>query len=175
MEKEIKYRYAVPSDALRLSILFQTVYITTYGFEGVSNEYASFISKRFAPQYIENTIVNEPHSIIVATLNENLVGVAEIDFNRPCPIGNIAEPELGKLYVLDAFFGKGIGYNLMNEVEKTALAKGHKQVWLEVWDENPRAIAFYERQGYRAIGTVPFPMDDNTYTNIVMIKTLDNE
>jgi ribosomal protein S18 acetylase RimI-like enzyme len=175
MEKEIKYRYAVPSDALRLSILFQTVYITTYGFEGVSNEYASFISKRFAPQYIENTITNGQDSIIVATLNENLVGVAEIDFNRPCPIGNVEEPELGKLYVLDAFFGKGIGYNLMNEVEKTALAKGHKQVWLEVWDENPRAIAFYERQGYQAIGSVPFPMDDNTYTNIVMIKTLDNE
>jgi ribosomal protein S18 acetylase RimI-like enzyme len=175
MEKEIKYRYAVPSDALRLSILFQTVYITTYGFEGVSNEYASFISKRFAPQYIENTITNGQDSIIVATLNENLVGVAEIDFNRPCPIGNVEEPELGKLYVLDAFFGRGIGYNLMNEVEKTARANGHKQVWLEVWDENPRAIAFYERQGYQAIGTVPFPMDDNTYTNIVMIKTLDNE
>lgn len=175
MEKEIKYRYAVPSDALRLSILFQTVYITTYGFEGVSNEYASFISKRFSPQYIENTITNEPHSIIVATLNDNLVGVAEIDFNRPCPIGNVAQPELGKLYVLDAFFGRGIGYNLMNEVEKTARANGHKQVWLEVWDENPRAIAFYERQGYQAIGTVPFPMDDNTYTNIVMIKTLENE
>lgn len=175
MIQEIKYRYAVPSDALRLSILFQTVYITTYGFEGVSNEYASFISKRFSPQYIENTILNEANSVIVATLKENLVGVAEIDFNRPCPIGNIAEPEVSKLYVLDAFFGKGIGYNLMKEVEKNVRAKGGKQLWLEVWDENPRAIAFYQRQGYKAVGAVPFPMDDNTYTNIVMIKTLGNE
>lgn len=173
MEKEIKYRYAVPTDALRLSILFQTVYMTTYGFDGVSTEYANFVSQRFAPQYLQNIIINEPHCIIVATCNQNLVGAAQIDFNRPCPIGNIAQPELSKLYVLDAFFGKGIGYNLMAEVEKTVLSKGHTHLWLEVWDENPPGIAFYQRQQYKAIGTVLFPMEENTYTNIVMIKELN--
>jgi ribosomal protein S18 acetylase RimI-like enzyme len=172
MKKEIVYRKAVPTDALLLSILFQQVYISTYGTDGVTREYATFITKRFASGYIENTIKTSPDSIIVATYLGNPVGVAEIDFNRVCPIGNIAAPELSKLYVLEWFCGQGIGYNLMLNVEQTCTAKGHKQLWLEVWDLNPRAIDFYARLGYKSIGMVDFPMDDNTYDNRVMIKDL---
>jgi len=173
MEHEINYRYAVATDALRLSILFQTVYITTYGVDGVTNEFANFIVRRFSVNYIEDKIARYPQSLIVATYNGNLVGAAELNFDTVCSIGNIAAPELSKLYVLNLFVGKGIGYNLVKEVEKTIAAQGHKQLWLEVWQDNPHAIAFYARQGYKELGTVLFPMEDNTYTNCVMLKELN--
>lgn len=37
---------------------------------------------------------------------------------------------------------------------------------------NPKAIDFYKRQGYGILGEVDFPMETNTYVNLVMNKKL---
>ena len=60
----------------------------------------------------------------------------------------------------------------MNEAEKEVLKNGFKEFNLEVYINNVRAIAFYQRQGYTSIGKVDFPMESNTYENLVMNKML---
>lgn len=74
---------------------------------------------------------------------------------------------------MERFYGKGIGFGLLNKVEKEVLANGHTEFYLEVYIHNKRAISFYERQGYISIGNVDFPMEFNTYENLVMNKVLD--
>ena len=101
-----------------------------------------------------------------------MVGAAEIIYNSVCPIRKIAVPELGKLYVLERFKGKGIGYGLLKEVEKEVLNHGYKEFWCIVYIHNPKAIAFYERQGYISIGMIDYKMEYNTYKNLVMNKVL---
>jgi hypothetical protein len=65
MPSQIEYRPAVVSDALRLSVLFQQVYIKTYGTEGVTTEFARFIVRQFAVEKIEKTMLEDPGSLIV--------------------------------------------------------------------------------------------------------------
>ena len=133
---------------------------------------ATYITKRFSLEYVKNAIKNCQCRFIVAYINENPIGAAEIIYNNKCPIGMEEMPELSKLYVLERFYGKGIGFNLLNKVEKELYSKGFDKVFLEVFTENPEAISFYERQLYKKIGKVDFPMQDNTYKNWVMTKTL---
>ena len=45
--------------------------------------------------------------------------------------------------------GKGVGRALMDHVESWARGKAFREVVLDVFADNQRAIAFYERQGYR--------------------------
>jgi len=172
MKQDIEYRKAMLSDAKKLSILYKQVYIRTYGIEGVSDEFANFITKQFAVERLEHIIRNNPDNIIVAVYKNNLVGVAEIEFDKKAPIGAISGPELNKLYILEWFCGRGIGYNLLMEAEKTAVEKGNKFMWLWVLDSNDRAITFYERQQYQAMGKASFQMEENKYENIVMLKEL---
>ena len=143
INKEIIYRKAISTDAIKLSILFKTVYIQTYGIEGVSDEFANFITKQFSIERLHNLIMNNPDTLIVAVNNDNLVGVAEIEFDKKCPINNIVAPELNKLYILEWFCGQGIGYNLLMEAEKIVKLKGINEMWLWVLVSNERAIAFY--------------------------------
>ena len=168
----ITFEKAKLSDSLRLSILLKTVYIQTYGVEGVSFEFANFITKNFAPEAISQKIKSKPEQFSVASFNGNPVGIAETNFGSRCPIRDKAVAELSKLYVLERFYGTAVGYGLLNMVEQTVANKGGKDLNLEVYVENTKAIQFYKRQGFVAIGKKDFPMETNTYENLVMHKAL---
>ena len=86
MRKEINYRQANLSDIKKLSILFKQVYIQTYGKEGVSDEYANFITKQFSEERLKELIIQHSDCLIVAEYKGNLVGVAEIEFNKKMKI-----------------------------------------------------------------------------------------
>ena len=170
---KISFGKAQLSDALRLSVLLKTVYIQTYAVDGITFEFANFITKRFSTEFIEQIIQENSDCLIIAYHNGNPVGVAEIIYESTCPIRKIPVPELSKLYVLERFYGQGIGFGLINEAEKAVEQNRHTELNLEVYLHNTRAIAFYERQGYRSIGNVDFPMEANTYENLVMNKKLN--
>lgn len=170
MTQELIYRNAVIADAKKLSILFKQVYIQTYGTEGVSDEFANFITKQFSVERIENIVTTQPENLIVAEYKGNLVGVVEIEFDKKCPIDNIVGPELNKLYILEWFCGKGIGNELLNYAEKLMKQKNQKLFWLWVLESNTRAVNFYEKHNYKWIGNAAFQMEKNSYMNKVMVK-----
>jgi len=174
MTPTIEYRKAIPADAKKLSILYKQVYIQTYGVEGVSDEFANFITKQFAVERLRHLIEQYPDHIIVAAYNNNLVGVAEIELNKHSPVGNIIGPELNKLYILERFCGMGIGARLLQEAEQVAISKGSNVMWLWVLASNDRAVSFYERQQYEWIGNAAFQMEVNSYDNKVMVKRFNS-
>lgn len=170
----IKFNPITPKsiDSQLLSVLFKTVYIETYGTEGVTLEFANFIQNQFSPERIESNILNDSCDLWVAQYNNNPIGVIQVDYNKQAPINNFSAPEINKLYVLRNFFGKGVGQNLMNLAEKGITEKGYNSSWLWVLNSNSRANQFYLKQGYKSIGTADFIMETNTYTNNVMLKHL---
>lgn len=172
MEESFIYRKANLTDVIKLSILFKQVYIQTYGIEGVSDEFANFISQQFSIERLRDLITDHPDAVIVAEYKENLVGVVEIAFEKKCPVNNSVAPELNKLYILEWFCGKGIGYHLLAAAEKVVRSKGINQIWLWVLASNERAVSFYERQQFKWIGNASFQMEKNSYDNKVMIKYL---
>ncbi|MEZ4855830.1 MAG: GNAT family N-acetyltransferase [Gelidibacter sp.] len=169
---DLVYTYAKLSDALRLSLLFQTVYVQTYGDEGITFETTNYLTQRFSVAHIEKTIQKDPSQLIVAYKHNNPIGVAELYYNSVCPIRQIPICELDKFYVMRQFHGHGIGYGLLKAAESEVRAKGHGQLFLQVYDQNPKAIAFYKRQGYTIIGEADFAMEAHTYVNFVMTKVL---
>lgn len=172
MNEKIVYRNARLNDAVKLSVLYKQVYIQTYGVNGVSDEFANFITKQFSIERIENTIAYLPNAIVVAEYQGNLVGVAEIEMSKKCPIGNSIAPELNKLYILEWFCGQGIGEQLLAYIEDALIQKGEKAIWLWVLESNSRAIRFYEKHQFQYLGNATFQMEENLYNNKVMLKEL---
>lgn len=169
---EITFARAELSDALRISVLLKTVYIQTYAVDGVSHEFANFITQRFSVDHLEGIIKQNPNALLVASFKNNPVGVAELIFDSQCPLRKQRVAELSKLYVLDQFNGQGVGAGLLELTEKTLLEAGRTELFLEVYAENPKAITFYKKYGFTTLGEVDFPMETNTYKNLVMNKKL---
>ncbi len=170
MDNLISISPAKQSESQLLSVLFKTVYIDTYGTEGVTFEFTNFIEQQFAPSKIENNIKSEQSRIWVARYKTNPVGILQVEYKNSCPVTNERLPEINKLYILTHFFGNGIGQQLMKTAEQELIQNGHKAVWLWLLETNKRALNFYKQQGYEEIGKADFQMEVNRYKNIVMQK-----
>ena len=49
---------------------------------------------------------------------------------------------------------KGLGTQLLDWLEQSALVAGVERIRVEARADNPRAIAFYQRQGFRDLATI---------------------
>jgi putative acetyltransferase len=72
------------------------------------------------------------------------IGLAELDFMDDTA-------ELQKLYLTDAVKGQGLSYKLIELVEKAAIDRGYKQIYLETHTNLKTAIHVYEKCGYKLI------------------------
>jgi ribosomal protein S18 acetylase RimI-like enzyme len=81
--------------------------------------------------------------------------------------------EIERIYVLNAYHGKKVGQLLYEQALAVAAGLGKSSVWLGVWEKNPRAIRFYEKNGFVAFDTHIFKMGEDEQTDILMQKHLD--
>jgi RimJ/RimL family protein N-acetyltransferase len=79
----------------------------------------------------------------------------------------------GAMYVRDSYRGKGVSDALI-EAAMVEAAKVVELVVLTVNAENPRAIALYERHGFRKYGRMPrsLKIDGRYYDEIEMVRAL---
>jgi len=89
--------------------------------------------------------LNRQGLFLVVTDNQQVIGsgaVRRID-RRVC--------ELKRLWLLEEYQGKGIGYRVLLALIDFARAKGYTKMWLETDREQARAIMFYQQAGFREI------------------------
>lgn len=76
--------------------------------------------------------------------------------------------EIERIYVLKAFLGQKIGQFLLNKAIEIGREKKLEYVWLGVWEENHRAIRFYEKNGFSVFGKHDFILGDDVQTDLLM-------
>ncbi len=86
-----------------------------------------------------------PDSVLVALVDDEVVGFAGVRAVRETPA--TAEREVNAMYVRAAWYGTGLAHELMREVLDT-----HRDTALWVFEENPRARAFYRKYGFELDG-----------------------
>jgi diamine N-acetyltransferase len=116
-----------------------------------------------------------PGSIFYLVENDNeLVAYIKLNINRIPEDWPEKEQavQLERIYVAPGQQGKGIGKQLLDFTEKTAVDAGYPWVWLSVWQESPRSVAFYEQNGYTIFGTEVFVVGNDPQMDWTMKKRL---
>lgn len=80
--------------------------------------------------------------------------------------------EIERIYVLSAYHGKKVGQLLYEKALEVAGLLKKSSIWLGVWEENPRAIKFYTKNGFVPFGQHLFKMGNDEQTDIMMKKKL---
>ena len=126
-----------------------------------------------------SVVARDDRATLLAYLADSESGVwlAYCDINavgcilyRPLPAMGPAG-EVKRLYVRPAFRGRGIAQELLENVERFALDRGAKWLYLDTNDDLRAAIAFYERNGYLRCPRY----NDNPQATIFMRKRLSND
>jgi GNAT superfamily N-acetyltransferase len=88
--------------------------------------------------------------------------------------GIVAErpAEVQRIYADQNWHGRGTGAALMSACADQARAWGCDVLWLAVWERNPRAIAFYEKTGFRKVGRQTFVLGNDLQYDDVMARSI---
>ena len=76
--------------------------------------------------------------------------------------------ELSKCYVHPEHHGLGASAELMHASIGAAAEAGARGLWLGVNSQNARAIRFYEKSGFRKVGTKSFQLGNTVEHDFVM-------
>ena len=76
--------------------------------------------------------------------------------------------ELERIYVLKAFQGTGVGAALMEHAIRLGKEMGKRYLWLGVYEENYRALRFYERYGLQEFDDHVFMMGKQPQRDILL-------
>jgi len=80
--------------------------------------------------------------------------------------------EIERIYVLGEYQGKKVGQLLYDKAIQIAQQLGSDYIWLGVWEENERAIRFYQRNGFVEFNKHLFKLGEDEQTDLMMKKFL---
>ena len=87
-------------------------------------------------------------------------------------VGGARPAEVQRLYTDRAWHGRGVGATLMLACVDQARAWASDVIWLAVWEKNQRAIAFYEKTGFKTVGRQTFVLGRDVQYDLVMARGL---
>lgn len=149
--------------------LGRTTFVQTYAKDNSVDNMIEYLDEHFNLNQLASEL-NNPNSFFYLAEKENeYVGFLKLNTgDAQTEETEAAAFEVERIYVLKKFQGQRIGKLFMDKAIKVAKAHEAPFVWLGVWEENPKAIGFYEKCGYKAFGTHTFTIGDDDQTDIMM-------
>jgi ribosomal protein S18 acetylase RimI-like enzyme len=166
-------RPALPADAQALAALEARLWRGTYEGRIPEPNLRRYLAETFGTANQAAELADPSCATLVVEEGKALLGYALLRAQGPQPgaaVPRHARPlEVARFYVDPSLHGTGAARNLMAAVLAHAVATGHDLVWLQVWDQNPRAIRFYAKAGFIGAGDTTFPVGDITYRDHLLV------
>lgn len=132
-----------------------------------------YLNESFSIKKLTSELKNEDSQFYFAWSNDEIVGYLKINTGvAQTEILKGSSLEIERIYVLQQYYGKEVGRLLYNKAMEVAHQLKVDFMWLGVWEENPRAIRFYEKNGFVAFDKHMFKLGDEEQTDLMMKKIL---
>ncbi|MEO8999493.1 MAG: GNAT family N-acetyltransferase [Rhodanobacter sp.] len=163
-------------DAKKLAEAAEATFMATFAAMN-TKEHMELHCRSCYGEEIQLAEISDPELItLLSEDNENLVGYAQLRWGEaPICISATHPGEIQRLYVIENWHGRGIAQELMGACIEEVKQRGSDAVWLGVWERNPRAISFYEKFGFVAVGEHIFPLGGDPQRDIVMVRAIASE
>jgi len=132
-----------------------------------------YINRTFTKKSIEQELKDPGTSYFLAFDGRRAAGYAKVKASeKPAGLNIGPTVEIERLYAHRDYHGKKVGYMLMQTCLAFARKKGCKTIWLGVWENNARAIAFYRKSGFEKFGQHTFMLGNDAQTDLLMMREL---
>lgn len=174
-ELNLKIRRATVQDAEVVAPLAVNIFNDTFADNPLNKpeDMRDYIAEFLSVDAFRKDLADENSTFFVAETDDKIIGYAKLAENSTEECVSDKNPiELSKLYVSHAFHGQGIAQSLMEKCLTDAVDKNYRTMWLGVWEFNYRAQKFYEKLGFKKVGTHIFQLGSDPQTDWVMEKKL---
>ncbi len=170
---DVQIRAAIPADAPALSALAARTFRETFASNYAPEVLDAYLASAYALPKIAWELADPAYTCFVAEWDGSLAGYAllhdgavERCVTGPAPI------ELERIYVLRSALGAGLGQALLERCFSKAVELNKRTMWLGVWEHNPKAQAFYRRNGFVEVGDHLFRVGSVEDRDLIFEKRL---
>jgi diamine N-acetyltransferase len=166
-------RHATQSDAALLARLQEKTFRDTFEATNSTDDMTDHCATHYGTALQEREILDPDLHTLVCEDQGALIGFAQLRW-KACPIACDAKrpAEIQRLYIDKEWHGKGIAQQLMRQSIALLQNGGADQVWLGVWEKNPRAIRFYNKFDFVEVGAHVFMVGSDAQRDIIMTNNL---
>lgn len=169
----ITIRPASPLDLAALQAIGRKTFEEAFAANNSEENLAAYLEEGFSKEKLEAELRNENSKFYFALQTNEIIGYLKVNMGDaqsekqdPIPL------EIERIYVLQQYHGKQVGLLLYEQALAIAKARKAPYMWLGVWEENPRAIRFYQKQGFVEFGEHIFQLGDDAQRDVLMKKML---
>jgi ribosomal protein S18 acetylase RimI-like enzyme len=167
------WRKAVAHDADALALLGSATFLATFAFDHPGQPLVAHLRTEHSPEYYANALAQPGVDIVIGETPLGApVGYAMITPPSHPDLQQDGDIELKRIYLLGPWQGGGNGRQLLEQAFAIAAERGAKRMLLAVYENNEKAVAFYERAGFAAIGNTVFMVWDVPFRDMVYARTL---
>jgi ribosomal protein S18 acetylase RimI-like enzyme len=172
---ELSIRQATAEDAKLLTDLAYTTFWDAFAHhpKNAPDDLNHYMRQAFSPEQIASELADEKSIFLIAEMNGEAAGYAKIILDNIEPGITAERPiELNRLYSHQRFLGQGVGQSLMDACFERAKEEDRDVMWLGVWEYNPRAQRFYDKNGFQVFGSHTFVLGSDPQTDLLMQREI---
>ena len=167
------WRKAGVDDADALALLGSATFLATFAFDHPGQPMIEHLRQEHSAAYYAAALCDPAIDIL---LGETPLG-APIGYAMVTPTAHpglqqAGDIELKRIYLLGPWQGGGNGKDLLDRVFEVTEKRGAKRLLLSVYEKNVRAIGFYERAGFGAIGETVFMVGPVPFRDLVYARNM---
>lgn len=140
-------------------------FVESHGNSASEADIYEYVKKNYTYEEIREEIRNADNIYQIIYFDKQPAGYSKIIYNVPhtnIPVENVTK--LDRIYLLKDFYGLKLGYELFKFNIELSKKNNQSGMWLFVWKENHRAVGFYEKAGFKIIGSHDFKLSE-THSN----------
>lgn len=168
-------RRATVGDARRLTDLSYKTFWDAFADhpKNAPHDLAHYMSEAFSVEQITRELQDPDSIFLICHIEGEMVGYSKLVLHSVEEGITAATPiELSRLYSAQEHIGKGVGQALMDASFELARRHDCDVMWLGVWEYNPRAQRFYEKNGFSVVGKHIFQLGADPQTDLLMQRSL---
>lgn len=168
MEK-IGIKKVTLNDIGQLQQIGRKTFYETFSTGNTEENMTKYLNEGFSTEKLTVELNDKNAEFYFATLDNTVIGYLKINFGQSqTELQDDKALEIERIYVLKEFHGKKVGQVIYEKAIEIAKQKNADYVWLGVWEENPRAISFYKKNGFVEFDKHIFKLGDDEQTDIMM-------
>lgn len=169
----ITVKKALPSDVEPLRLVGTQAFVEAFSAYNTEENMRQYLEERFSPQQLASELGNPDSEFYFACQGEEIVGYLKLNYGpAQTDLQDAQSLEIERIYVLNAYHGQKVGQILFDKALDVARQQNLQYIWLAVWEENKKAIRFYEKNEMVAFSTHIFRLGDDLQTDIMMKRTI---
>ncbi|UYQ95698.1 GNAT family N-acetyltransferase [Chitinophaga horti] len=170
---EILVRQASMADWETIQRIGRQTFSETFAKDNADADMEEYLAESFSEEKLRAEFSNPDSLFYIAWQQDQPIGYLKVNTGNAQTEAQAPQAmEIERIYVLAAYHGKKVGQILYDKALEVAMARRSSYLWLGVWEENARAIRFYEKNGFVAFDKHIFKIGSDEQTDIMMKKTL---